>query len=174
MPAPPPVLLLDVDGVLNAVAPDLPEGWRRGTYNGYVLSWDPTVTARLRALHEAGQVELQWLTTWTEKADELLAEPMGLPRGLRTHSREGVLPTGFGGRLGGEFGWWKLAAARAVAEAEPGRRIVWIDDDLADPADDTSEWLAANGQMLVVAPDLVAGLTHAELDRVEAWLADPD
>ena len=174
MPAPPPVLLLDVDGVLNAVQADLPRGWRRGTYNGYVLTWDPTVTARLRALHESGRVELQWLTTWTEKADELLAGPMGLPRGLRTHSREGVLPAGFGGRLGRVFWWWKLAAARAVAEAEPDRRIVWIDDDLADPADDTSEWLAAHGQVLVVAPDLVAGLTHAELDRVEAWLADPD
>jgi hypothetical protein len=60
-----------------------------------------------------------------------------------------------------------------VAEAEPGRRIVWIDDDLADQAADTSEWLAANGQVLVVAPDFVMGLTHAELDRVEAWLDAP-
>ena len=173
MPTPPPVLLLDVDGVLNAVHPDLPEGWRRGIYNGYVLSWDPTVTARLRRWHESGRVELQWLTTWTEKADKLLAEPMGLPRGLRTHSREGVLPTGFGGERRGVSGWWKLAAARAVAEAEPGRRIVWIDDDLVHQAEDTSEWLAANARVLVVAPDLFAGLTHAELDRVEAWLDDP-
>src|SRR5215207_6012331 len=92
MPTLPPVLLLDVDGVLNAVQPDLPAGWRRGTYNGFVLSWDPTVTARLRKLHESGRVELQWLTTWTENADRLLAEPMGLPRGLRTHSRDDVLP----------------------------------------------------------------------------------
>jgi hypothetical protein len=28
--------------------------------------------------------------------------------------------------------------------------------------------------VLVVAPDLWTGLTHAELDRVEAWLAEPD
>jgi hypothetical protein len=173
VPAPPPVLLLDVDGVLNAVRPRQPEGWRRGTFSGYVLTWDPTVTARLRGLHESGRVELQWLTTWTDRADELLAEPMGLPRGLRTHGREGVLSMGFLGRLSGLPGWWKLAAARAVAEAEPGRRIVWIDDDLAEQAADTSEWLAGNAQVLVVAPDLVAGLTHAELDRVEAWLADP-
>ena len=172
MSALPPVLLLDVDGVLNAVQPDLPAGWRRGTYNGFVLSWDPTVTARLRKLHESGRVELQWLTTWTENADRLLAEPMGLPRGLRTHSRDDVLPTGFVGELRGIPGWWKLAAARAVADAEPGRRIVWIDDDLAEQAADTSEWLAANGQVLVVAPDLVTGLTHAELDRVETWLEE--
>jgi membrane-associated protease RseP (regulator of RpoE activity) len=173
VPAPPPVLLLDVDGVLNAVQQRQPEGWRRGTFNGYVLTWDPTVTARLRGLHESGRVELQWLTTWTDRADELLAEPMGLPRGLRTHGREGVLSMGFLGRMSGLPGWWKLAAARAVAEAEPGRRIVWIDDDLAEQAADTSEWLAGNAQVLVVAPDLVAGLTHAELDRVEAWLAEP-
>ena len=173
MPASPPVLLLDVDGVLNAVLLDLPEGWQRGVYNGFVLSWDPTVTARLRGLHESGRVELQWLTTWTENADKLLAAPMGLPRGLRTHGRDDVLSTGFHGELRGISGWWKLAAARAVAEAEPGRRIVWIDDDLAVQGEDTSEWLAANGQVLVVAPDLVTGLTHAELDRVEAWLAEP-
>jgi hypothetical protein len=172
--APPPVLLLDVDGVLNAVRHELPEGWRRGTYNGYVLSWDPVVVARLREWHESGRVELQWLTTWTGMADRILAEPMGLPRGLRTHDREDVLPTGFGGRLGGLSGWWKLAAARGVAEAEPDRRIVWIDDDLADQAPDTSEWLAAHGHVLVVAPDFRTGLTHAELDRVEAWLDEAD
>ena len=169
MTAAPPVLLLDVDGVLNAVRRELPEGWRRGTFNGYVLSWDPTVVARLRAMHEAGRVELQWLTTWTEMADRLLAEPLGLPRGLRTHSRE-LLPTGFGGALGGASGWWKLAAARAVAEAEPGRRIVWIDDDLAEQAADTGEWLAARPHVLVVAPDRYVGLTHAQLDEIEAWL----
>jgi hypothetical protein len=173
VPATPPLLLLDVDGVLNAVLLDLPDGWERGIFNGYVLSWDPTVTARLRELHESGRVDLQWLTTWTHRADELLAEPMGLPRGLRTHDREDVLPTGFEGELRGISGWWKLAAARAVAEAEPDRRIVWIDDDLLEPADDTVEWLVANAQVLVVAPAFETGLTHAELDRVEAWLAEP-
>ena len=77
-----PILLLDVDGVLNAARLDLPKGWRRGTFNGFVLSWDPTVTARLRDLHESARVEIQWLNTWTTNADLLLAEPMGLSRGL--------------------------------------------------------------------------------------------
>jgi hypothetical protein len=165
-----PILLLDVDGVLNAPRFDLPDGWQRGRFNGFTLSWDPTVTARLRALHEAGRVEIQWLTTWAGDADRLLAEPMGLPRGLRTHVREGVAPTGFAAPFGGASGWWKLAAARAVAEGEPGRRIVWIDDDLADRATDTEEWLAANAHVLVIAPDTLTGLTHAQLDELEAWL----
>jgi hypothetical protein len=165
-----PILLQDVDGVLNAARLDLPEGWRRGTFNGFVLSWDPTVTARLRELHESGRVEIQWLTTWAENADQLLAEPLGLPRGLRTRSAGQAAPTGFLGRLGGRSGWWKLAAARETAEEEPGRRIVWIDDDLAEQAAETGDWLAANPHVLVVAPDLFTGLTHAELDAIEAWL----
>jgi hypothetical protein len=165
-----PILLLDVDGVLNAARLDLPDGWQRGTFNGFVLSWDPTVTARLRELHESGRVEIQWLTTWTTNADRLLAEPMGLPRGLKTHAPTDMAPTGFLGPLGGRSGWWKLVAAREVAEAEPDRRIVWIDDDLALQAAETGEWLAANSHVLVVAPDLFVGLTHQQLDEIEAWL----
>jgi hypothetical protein len=158
-----------VDGVLNALQLDLPEGWRRGLFNGYVLSWDPTVTARLRAWHDSGRVEIQWLTSWTEDADRLLAEPMGLPRGLRTHTRDSAAPAGYAAASWGPAGWWKLAHAREVAEAEPGRRIVWIDDDLAD-ATLAGDWVLANQQVMVVAPELVTGLTHAELDVVEAWL----
>jgi hypothetical protein len=132
------------------------------------------VTARLREWHDAGRVELRWLTTWAEDADRLLAEPMGLPRGLQTYAVEGAAPTGFLGRLWGSSGWWKLTAAREAAEAEPDRRIVWIDDDLAEQAADTGEWLAANPHVLVVAPDLFAGLTHEQLDAIEAWLAAAD
>lgn len=165
-----PILLLDVDGVLNAARRDLPEDWCRGTFNGFVLSWNPTVTARLRALHESGRVAIQWLTTWAENADRLLAEPMGLPRGLVVHARPDAEATGSLGSWSGLAGWWKLDLARAAAEAEPDRRIVWIDDDLAQAADDTGAWLAAHPHVLVVAPDLFLGLTHEELDAIEAWL----
>ena len=51
-----PILLLDVDGVLNAARREVPEGWRQGVFNGFLLSWDPTITARLRELHESGRV----------------------------------------------------------------------------------------------------------------------
>jgi hypothetical protein len=73
----------------------------------------------------------------------------GLPRGLKTHAREDAAPVGFLGRLTGISGRWKLAA-REVA--------------------DTGEWLAAHPHVLVIAPDLFAGLTHKQLDAIEAWL----
>jgi hypothetical protein len=167
-----PILLLDVDGVLNAPRLHLPPGWQRQTFNGFVLSWDPTVTRRLRELHDSGRVEIQWLTTWSHDADRLLTVPMGLPTGLKVHARPDVGPTGFAGRQGGRSGWWKLDLARAAAEAEPDRRIIWIDDDLAEQSADTGDWLAANPHVLVVAPDLLAGLTHEQLDAIEAWLGD--
>lgn len=166
-----PILLLDVDGVLNATRMDLPEGWQRGRFNGFVLSWDPTVTARLRNLHDTGRVEIQWLTTWAEDADRLLAEPMGLPRGLRVHARDGVAPTGYAGPAGTTTDWWKLAKARSVAGAEPGRRIVWIDDDLAVRTAETDAWLAGTSRVLAIAPDTLTGLSHRQLDEVETWLS---
>jgi hypothetical protein len=156
--------------VLNAARLDCPERWHEGIFNGSQLSWDPTITARLRTLHESGRLEIHWLTTWATDADRLLAEPMGLPRGLTTHAPRDAAPTGFLGPLGGRENWWKLTAAREVAEAEPDRRIVWIDDDLRQQAADTGKWLAAHPHVLVVAPDLFVGLTHEQLDAVEAWL----
>ena len=118
-------------------------------------------------------MEIHWLTTWAEKADQLLAEPMGLPRGLTTHARDGAEATGFAGELRGASGWWKLALAHEVALDQPDRRIVWIDDDLAEQAEDTQKWLSVNPHVLVVAPDLFRGLTHEQLDDVEAWLSGP-
>ncbi|MEI4273386.1 HAD domain-containing protein [Klenkia sp. LSe6-5] len=166
----PPLLLLDVDGVLNAVGGTTP-GRERGVFAGYTLSWDPSVTGRLAEWHRDGRVELQWLTTWARHADELLADPMGLPRGLRVHERpDGAGPTGFTGTLAGAPRWWKLAAARAVVDEDPNRRVVWVDDDLALQAEDTQAWLAEHGHVLVVAPELAEGLTHEHLDAVERWL----
>ncbi|SDP12059.1 hypothetical protein SAMN05660199_03204 [Klenkia soli] len=167
----PPLVLLDVDGVLNALDDGVSPGRERGVFRGYTLSWDPTVTRRLADWHTSGTVELQWLTTWAQYADELLADPMGLPRGLRVHHREdGEGPSGFTTALAGAPGWWKLVAARAVVAEQPDRRVVWIDDDLGLQADDVAGWLAENPQVMVVAPLLETGLTHAHLDAVQSWL----
>ncbi len=48
--------------------------------------------------------------------------------------------------------------------------MVWIDHHRARQAADTGEWLAAHPYVLVIAPDLFAGLTHEQLDEIEAWL----
>jgi hypothetical protein len=67
----------------------------------------------------------------------------------RVHDGEDAAPTGYSGPAGG---------------------IIWLDDDLAGQAEDTGEWLAAHPHVLALAPDLLTGLTHEQLDAIEAWL----
>jgi len=170
------VLLLDVDGVLNGLTglTRLPAGWQQEAVNGYVISWDPTITARLRSWHEEGRVEIHWLTTWTTDADRLLAAPLGLPRGLTTHGRSVGPPAGHGDKYRGLPTWWKLAPAQDLVRDSPGRRVVWIDDDLRSEDPRTTDWLEEHPEVLTVAPDTLRGLTHRELDLVQAWLDHPD
>jgi hypothetical protein len=52
-----PILLLGVDGVLDTPSHHLPDGGGGTGANGDMLSWDPTVTARLWKLHESSRVE---------------------------------------------------------------------------------------------------------------------
>ena len=70
-----PVLLLDVDGVLNAVQPAWPAPPHHATAstNGqtYRLCWAPALLDRLRGWHLEGRVELRWATTWCGDAEQL-------------------------------------------------------------------------------------------------------
>lgn len=163
-----PLLLLDVDGVLNALKADMPEGWRRGVYNGYTLSWNPEVTNRLALWHTTGLVEIQWLTTWTHDADALLADDMGLPRSLVTHSyyHENPKPPQ---KFSLPFEWWKLSHAIDIVAEQPSRRIVWIDDDHGYDRQ-AIDFVKANPQILAVQPNPYDGVSMAQLDMVEAWL----
>ena len=156
----PAILLLDVDGVLNALNPKSLDGWRQGTFKGYLLKWDPSITARLKSLHDRGLIEIQWLTTWSEDADELLADQMGLPRGLIVHPYP----------QGSTRGWWKFDHARDVVDTNQDRPVVWIDDDLDFYAQDVYHWVDSNDNVFTVCPDLLGGLTHNQIDDIEEWL----
>ncbi len=51
----------------------------------------------------------------------------------------------------------KLAVTCAVAEAELNRRIMWVDDDLAEQAVDSGERMATSPHVLVMAARAVRG-----------------
>ena len=131
MASPPPLWLLDVDGVLNA-AHDKPDRsvwpadqWIRfdaeDTRTGE--SW-PRLIAQpvvdfLTEIHRRGLAEIRWHTTWQDEA-WAIAEHIGLP-----HFEVQDAP---------EFddceGWWKLPAARREMN-DGGRTLLWTDDDIA-------------------------------------------
>ena len=83
-----PLILLDVDGVLNALS-DFGEHeavwpeWRRDRASvdgtSWPILWTPAVVNRLRAWHDGGRAEIQWLTTWRHDANGELRTLLGLP-----------------------------------------------------------------------------------------------
>ncbi len=84
----PPLWLLDVDGVLNAITrrpdPGVWGDWRHGraTADGvaWPIWWSPSLTAGISRLHSRGLVEVRWLTTWADQANGDLGRLLGLPR----------------------------------------------------------------------------------------------
>lgn len=153
-----PILLLDVDGVLNAFGEDKPaleEVWMHGPY---VISQPEGTRLRVAELSEV--FDIVWTTAWEEQAPE-------------------EWPAHLGG-LGADWpyiawrwpydvrGTWKLPDVVAWAESHAkGRPLAWLDDDLWN---DARAWAATRNELR--APTLLVttiphlGMTatdHAEL-----------
>jgi hypothetical protein len=157
-------LLLDVDGVLNALSdsdsPGMWTDWRFDMVNGFAITWSPTVARFIRTLSGQG-VDVQWLTTWGHKANDFLCAVLDLPQ----------FP------VVGEYGydsgpsWWKLGPAQALYQLDPVP-FVWIDDDLGYDFE-AVEWLATlpADSHLAVTPDSFTGLDSAHVDRISAFVS---
>lgn len=184
-----PLLLLDVDGVLNALGRPLSavwDDWQLGSATaqgrGYVIAWSPSVVRRLFDWHTAGTVELQWLTTWGHDANRSLRHLLGLPdlvvAGTYDEDDDAGEPDPARGALAGVTPaardeltgrWWKFDVVRRLVREQPGRRLVWLDDDLAAERD-VREWVKREADCLPLAPRPVTGLSPDDLDVVQAWL----
>lgn len=185
-----PLVLLDVDGVLNAVGPltgDPAQGWDdwqtgRACALGraWPIRWSPGLVARVLAWRERGEVS--WLTTWGHEANRGLAPLLGLPQlpvAGTADDPEGTATSAAGDTLASVTPaapdeltgrWWKFDVVRRVLRAEPDRPLVWLDDDLgAVPG--VAAWTRAHATCLLLAPDRREGLTPGDADAVEAFLA---
>jgi hypothetical protein len=190
---PQPLVLLDVDGVLNAVQAwgrsDAWDDWRTGraTADGrsFPITWSPTVVEAVRSWQALAEV--QWLTTWGHDANTSLRHLLELPELPVAGTSDDVAgPAGApdaGGaahasvapaapdRLTGR--WWKLDVVRRIVRTGEPRRLVWLDDDLAGQQD-VRAWMREHTTSMLVAPDPRSGLTRAHLEAVEEFLrAEP-
>lgn len=155
-------LLLDVDGVLNAVT-DSPgkfwSDWQVDEVYGFNITWSPSVIAFVQTLHERG-VEIHWLTTWGEKANEYLCDVLGLPNfPVAGESLDYI-----------EAGWWKLPLAQELYERDLVP-FVWIDDDLSYDIP-TRQWLDTlpHGSSLAICPGTIEGIHPRHIEKITAFV----
>ncbi|WP_214410435.1 HAD domain-containing protein [Sphaerisporangium fuscum] len=157
-----PLVLLDVDGVLNPA--------RRHTLRlrrhqcvvdgqAYTVLLNARHGHKLSALARDTGAELAWATTWEEQANLQIAPRIGLPP-LPVIAVNGDP----GSRAGEHF------KTRHVAEYVAGRPFVWFDDSLGTP-----DWQylmdhPGVGEFLLVAVDPGTGLTDEHIAQARDWL----
>jgi HAD domain in Swiss Army Knife RNA repair proteins len=154
----PPILFLDVDGVISLFgfepgAEQLPGPlhWIDGM--AHFIPGD--VGERLVRLAEG--FELVWATGWEERANEHLPFILGLP------FRDLPFLT-FDGRAVFGSAHWKLDAIDAYADVRPA---AWIDDNIDDECTAWAEGRSA--PTLLVKTDPAVGLTDEHVRELLGW-----
>lgn len=164
-PASRPLLVLDVDGVLNPAGPCAnpvpPWITFQAEWSGYTVALNPEHGKQLLALSERTGCELVWGTSWEEHANDEVAPRLGLPELPVIHvltEPEEV------------DGWWVLWKTVHIAEYAAGRPFVWIDDH---PDDSDREYLIGHGapDHLIIEIDPEDGLQDHHLRQAEEWLS---
>ncbi len=156
-PLPPPLLLIDVDGVISLFGFS-PERRPAGTF-AVVDGLPHLLSAHATALLErlSGTFEMVWCTGWEDRAAEHLPHLLGLSGPAYPYLVFG--PVAASGRH------WKLDAIDA--HAGPDRPLAWIDDDHDDR---TRAWAGERpGPTLLVTTDPAVGITPAHAEELEAW-----
>lgn len=163
-----PLLLLDVDGVLNpcdAKPTRRPEGYttHRLAPKGcdprkpYRVWLHPGHGAMLLEFVERVGVELAWATTWEHDANTMIGPVIGLPE-------LPVIEWGFTAIM------WKF---NGVLEYAQGRPLAWLDDDFGTYGTERAWFERERGitPTLLHHVDPRVGLASGDLDTVAAWAA---
>lgn len=180
---PRPVWLLDVDGVINAIAlqPEA-DSWPAPAWTHRLVTaldgrtW-PILSAQpvldfLIAVDRADRAEIRWHTTWQQSAVERLGPALGLPSWPIATAPEftDFDDSGYAGRMAGPR-WWKAGAAQRV-RTEEQRRLIWTDDDLwAGRALPVVKHLMSDVLVCTVSPLPATGLTAADLAHIDLFLS---
>ena len=153
MTAPGPLLLLDVDGVLNPF-PDTPDGFEE--HHFFPGEDEPVRLARFHGewLEELGRVfEIAWATGWGAHANRFLVPHFGLPEYPVV-----VVPS---------TRFEPADKVPAVAGFAGERPVAWVDDIVTPEA---RAWAASReAPTLLLEVDPQVGLVRPQVDELLAW-----
>ena len=155
-----PLILIDVDGVLNPFyADEMPEPWTKNriTVNDgrtFTVFLNPEHGPKLLALAEETGAELAWGSIWKDQANDHIGPRIGLPR-------LPFAPMPFHG---------SGTKARSFVPWTDGRPFVWFDDDCI--ALDTAVQMVdrVKQPFLPVLINPATGLTDRHLSEARSWL----
>lgn len=148
-----PLLLIDVDGVLNPLCSlsKIPKGFDKYRLLGYRVFLNKRHGEWLNSLSD--KYELVWATTWEQDANICIGPRIGLPK----------LPFI-------TFQWDKVSLTQKLPNVKAyvgDRRFVWLDDDLWE---DAHAWAKRiNGQGLLIDIDPLIGLTEKQVNILREW-----
>jgi hypothetical protein len=153
-----PLLLIDVDGVLNPLAvgsESVPSGFKAYDLEGLRVLLTREHGVWLTDL--AADFDLIWATSWEHDADRLLAELVGLPRGMPVITFKSP-----------QTGW--TTKLPDVIRFVGDRPMAWVDDVLGP---DEHAWARSRATpTLLIQPDHRVGLTSAHIDRLRKFAVE--
>lgn len=160
-----PLMLLDVDGVLNILEDPiwndtkkckaLNEGPNKGYYP---INYSPKMINEINQLSRADMIEVQWLTTWDKCARKDLAKKIGIDDFQLARDPVLKLP--------------KEVAAVRRAEEYPERPIIWVDDHLRYFELDVDFW-SKRKSVLFVCTERLQQLTPQDIETIKHFAKDP-
>lgn len=160
-----PLVLIDFDGVINAVAQQhWQKAWKDMTEDTFVdrrgynipVNFSPTLVEFINILSNVADIE--WLTTW-KRDTELLPAQIGI----------NVFPWHDEIHKGPPWGeeWWKFDVVKKIATENPGRKVLWIDDDIPSNSWEPERlFLFRNVLWETIVPREDTGLTPAHCESI--------
>lgn len=165
-----PLWLLDVDGVINALAKSSTlrllnsgwENWTQKTVMGYPITYVEDLIKFINIAHNSGKVDIQWLTTWED--NDAVYNFLTPELGLEHFEIAGRQSEHLSNKFSDYSHWWKLKVVEELSVDH--KKIIWTDDDI-NQFSQAVNFVNNSPHVHAIIPDPRIGLTRNQTKEIE-------